>query len=109
MEIEIITTKKKLTQSIIKQMYQASTSAMRFGIVLGHIKLDSPVAIIKHLDDYYKCHLNYCLGCSGNLRVYRKVRSYSTYVDFASQEELDVWWSAYQAMREKALLTHIYI
>ena len=64
MEIEVVTTKKKLSMSLLKQMKMASISEIKFAMidpasrVLGYVnafkwnKLDIQVAIIKTVNDW---------------------------------------------------------
>ena len=71
MEIEIKTTKKKISKSIIDQMQMASAQDMKSGVCLGYVigcKKDSyKTAIIKHGDDYFTCNLSWKKG--GGMRA----------------------------------------
>lgn len=106
MEIEIVTTKKKLTKSLIEQMPVASIHVMTSAKVLGYYidKKHGKIAIMSYLGEYYTRALGYKNG-SNECCVYRK----NTLLTFDTPLERDTWMEAYEPMQEKALKTHIYI
>ncbi len=109
MQIEIITTKKKLTKALINQMHQASLEVLQQGTVLGYlinVKKDAhKIVLIEHENEYYIIEANWTLG---ELSVVRKIGRYSQAKKFkTTQDKLD-WWVAYKNVLEKAE-THIYI
>ena len=69
MQIEIVTTKKKLTKSILNQMRYAPTSQIRGWEVLGYVvkcvKTLRKALLIKFDDEYYifPTDINECLNC----------------------------------------------
>ncbi len=110
MEIEIITTKKKMSKSLINQMKPATRNVILNGESLGHVincKKDShKTAIIHHDQDYFTFDLSWSKGEKG---VYRKVGKWSGVINFDSLEKCHSWWDGYEKMRELALINHIYI
>ena len=109
MEIELITTKKKLTRSLINQMREASTVALKFGTSLGYlinIRKDSYRAIlIKYDCAFFIIPGNYV---KGETSVYRKIGTWSQSRKFDDTGFCDSWWSAYQE-RMKEAVNQIYI
>ena len=61
MKIKIITTEKKLSIAILKQMYELSYSKFDTCEVLGFVsvgrKTTNKIALCKHGDDYYTLNL----------------------------------------------------
>lgn len=56
MDIKIITTKKKLTKSLARQMFHLSPSLMKFAKGLGYINLGGKIGkrlLCQYGDDYY--------------------------------------------------------
>ena len=104
MQIEIITTKKKLTKSIVNQMIRASLTetlinCKPLGFLVGVVK-NCPRAILIELDgNHYTIPGNYT---KGSLSVSRKVGKWHQSIKFDSQAEMFRWWSAYQAVIRKA-------
>lgn len=105
MHIEIVTTKKKLTKSVIDQMYQAPIKAMECGEVLGYMLRASrycyKVILIEYSGDYYIMPADYC---KDDGRIYRKGGNFKK---FHTQEDADKWWDTYMEVVRKAT-THIY-
>jgi len=110
MEIEIITTKKKLSKSIINQMPAANKFELKNGIVLGYVlgivKDSFKTGIILFDNEYYVFALNWKCG---EKTVYRKVGRYSSSIEFSCETECQEWWKFYVKARDEALKTHIYI
>ena len=109
MQIEIITTKKKLTKALISQMHRAHLEVLQQGEVLGYIintKKDvHKLILILYNNEYYIIEANWTLG---ELAVYRKIGKWTQKKEFkTTQDKLD-WWVAYQNILEKATI-HIYI
>ena len=109
MGIEIITTKKKLTKSIANQMRHATLEVLKdgepLGFVIGVVKSNYKAIIIRYNSDYYVISANYT---KGNISVYRKIGRWSSSIKFETNEACDIWWEAYQIVREKAV-NQIYI
>jgi len=108
MEIEIITTKKKLTKSIISQMRAANLTQIKNGEVLGYVigamKDNYRAIIIKYEKDYYTISANYT---KGEISIYRKIGKWSQARKFETKEECDIFWKYYQNILSQA--EHIYI
>jgi len=104
MEIEIVTTKKKLTKSIVNQMVRASSTetlikCKPLGFLVNVVK-DCPRAILIERDgNYYTLPGNYT---KGSLSVSRKIGRWHQSIKFDSEEECNEWWIAYQAVISEA-------
>jgi len=109
MRIEIVTTKKKLSKSIVNQMPQATPLALKFGAALGYminIKKNSYKEIlIEHDNLFSTIHSNYI---KDKMSVCRKAGKWPYKLCFDSPAECDTWWSFYQE-RVKEAVTQIYI
>ena len=109
MEIEIITTKKKLSKSIVNQMRHAPLGVLKdgkpLGFVIGVVKKCYKAILIQHMDNYYWIPSNYA---KGDTSVYRKVGKWSSSIKFESTDDCGDWWTAYIEIRERAV-NHIYI
>ena len=115
MEIEILTTQKKLTKSIISQMLYADYAVMKYGEAIGYIinamKGSHKIALFKHGNEYYYIDLNWTKGESVDPpMIYRKVGGgFSTSKKFNTQEEKDQWWKVYEDVKKEIEKKHIYI
>jgi len=109
MQIEIVTTKKKLTKSFINQMHRANIEVMKQGNVLGYLinvnKDAYKIILIQHENDYYIIESNWVLG---KLAVYRKIGKWTQKKEFKTTQDKLNWWTAYQKVLENAK-RHIYI
>ncbi len=109
MDIEIVTTKKKLTKSAVNQMRRASKAVLERGIPLGFIcgvaKDAWEIILIQHGEQYYTIPSNYT---KGETSVYRKIGRWSQAIRFESSELCNNWWNAYQRTKELAT-NQIYI
>lgn len=113
MQIEIVTTKKKLTKNHISQMRIASETVLRCGRVLGYIlnarKYVHSLALIKFEDDYYYISLDFEIS-NNSISVYRQPsRNFHQKISFKLEEERQHWIKSYQKVQAIALKTHIYI
>ena len=110
MEIEIVTTKKKLTKSIISQMRGAGLEQLKNGKVLGYVigvlKENYKAMIIEYESDYYIISCNYTKGES-TAAMYRKIGKWSNKIRFNNFEERDEFWEYYTKAVNQA--KHIYI
>ena len=109
MDIEIVSTKKKLTKSLLSQMYLASLTQIKHGACLGFIlngiaKVHK-IYLIKHLDEFYILPANYNKGVYS---VWRRSGKGTITTRFENEEDCHVWWDAYQKIAKKCE-THIYI
>jgi hypothetical protein len=115
MEIEIITTKKKLSKSLVNQMLWLTindvhiTEKYDYNYVLGfYVDKGLKIAIVKVIDEYkritlYNWHISktstdFNLYCQGN-RVIR----------FDDSITRDSYFEKYTKLKEVAEKTHIYI
>jgi hypothetical protein len=109
MEIEIITTKKKLSKSLINQMRFASVRELQLGTGLGYLinikKNIHKLVLIKYEGEFFIIPANYTQGATV---VYRKVGRLSSKIEFDSIVQCNSWWSFYQARMIEAV-NQIYI
>lgn len=103
MEIEITTTKKKLTKALIDQMAVASLSEMKVAVVLGYVlnvrKGTFKTLIVKSLDKYRVVPVYDWSKLTGESGIYRRVKNFSTTVKkFETEEIRDEWLSAYNEL-----------
>lgn len=103
MEIEILTTKKKLTKQLISQMRFPSLFVLRYGQVLGFLinikKTDYKIILIEYKGDYFIIGANWQ---KAELSVYKKLRTMQRSKKFDNLKLCDEWWKAYQFVIEKA-------
>ena len=114
MQIEIVTTKKKLSLSIVKQMPQLPEHivAMQRCEVLGYIKHPSLGKGVQHVlaqynEEYYVLPL----------RKWRAIGNEPTLTDstmrygrkFPNHEHRNEWLELFELIKTKALATHIYL
>lgn len=117
MQIEIVTTKKKLSLSIVKQMPQLpkDITAMRRCEVIGsinHPSLDKgvPKALIWYNEVYYVLTLYKWYNNNPGDTLYVKLGGgWSTKKEFNSQDIRDEWLELFELIKTKALKTHIYL
>lgn len=117
LEIELITTKKKLTLSLVKQMPQLPKCivAMQRCEVLGHIhhpSLDKglPKVLVKYNGVYYVLPLYKWYSNGPGDTLYVKLGGgWSTKKVFSNQRERDEWLELFELIKTKALTTHIYL
>jgi len=109
MKIEIITTKKKLTKSLVNQMQRANLNVLKDGTPLGYIINGKRgvyrVILIEYLGLYY------IIEGDWNKRdksVTRPIGRYYQYKKFDTSEQCGTWWSFYQLILAKAI-DQIYI
>ena len=109
MEIEIITTKKRLTKSVVDQMREVTLNALRCGVSLGYminIRKDSYKTILINFEnEYYVIPANYSRG---ETAVYRKIGKLSSQIKFNDAGACSEWWNAYME-RLKEATNQIYI
>jgi hypothetical protein len=101
MEIEILTTKKKISKSLINQMRVATFNldVLNNGEILGFLnnvtKDSEKVVLIKRLSDYYIVKDGWH-NPSGSRSTYKQLpRYFTTTKDFDSKELAEIWWEAY--------------
>jgi len=101
-EIEIVTTKRKITKSLVGQMRRADGSKnMAFwggeplGFLVGIVKDIYKALLIKYQDDFYVLPMNYSLG---ELCVTRSFGRWHQSIKFETSEEKIDWWNRYQVL-----------
>jgi len=114
MNIEIITTSKKLTKSIIGQMPTAGLIQLLDGHTLGYVmgcrpKLGNKLMLIKCAGEYYLHAMSWTRGESQYKPMYKKLGKWSSVHRFDSDPESDKYWGAYLDAKRIAERTHIYI
>ena len=95
-EIELQTSKKKLTKSIINQMIIASLFVLKNGVPLGYVvnirNGMTKAIVIKHDINYYVISANFR---KLKQSVYYKKGKWSVTTSFNSEEDCNVWWEHY--------------
>lgn len=108
MEIEVRTTTKKLSKSIINQMRSATLASLLDGEVLGYVvkivKNSYKTIIIKHNGEYF---VETAGWKKGEEQVYRRVGRWSHQKKFNTAEDCTEWWTAYQNALNKAQQIYI--
>ncbi len=108
MEIEIVTTKKKLTKSLLAQMPTTLVDIMKVAKVLGYYNdpKEGKLALLNHNQEYYTRLLVYQISEKVLDKIFQGGRQA---ISFDTKQDRDDWWDAYTKVREEALKTHIYI
>lgn len=109
MEIELTTSKKRLTKSIVNQMKSASSMALKHGKTIGYVinikKNAYKATIVKYDDEYFIISNDYV---KDEITVHRRIGSARLFRRFKTGDECDEWWENYQ-QRIKEATTQIYI
>lgn len=109
MEIKLLTTRKKLTRSVLNQMRRATLTVLIKGEAIGflnNVVKNTPRAIlIRHEKDYYIISANYQ---KGDTSIYRRVGRATETITFKSTQGCDIWWEDYQHMIHSTI-SQIYI
>lgn len=113
MEIEIVTTKKKLTKSIVNQMKRATPDVIINCEILGHVvnvHKSGMVALLQHGGDYYYLNLDWtkCHSLWTRPSTHNNKR-YTQQFRFKSDEICNQIWNEYEHVKDHALTKHIYI
>lgn len=116
LEIELITTKKKLTLHLIKQMLTLpqDRDSMTRCEVLGFIKHpgianDGLKTAVLLLDEEYYTLTLYPWDKHNERSVYVKTKSGYRRKQFMTPSKRDTWLELFELIRAKALKTHIYL
>ena len=103
MEVEIVTTKKKLTKAIVNQMRRPSLETMKNGDVLGYligVVKNVPWAILIHNNgEYFILESGWK---KGETSVYRSIGKWTQSKRFESVAMCDDWWDTFKTVSEKA-------
>lgn len=111
MNIEIVTTKKKINKRIVSQMRHANKTVMSKGKVMGYItnaiKDSYMIALIHYDNDYWYLPLTWK---KGQKNVYRGVgKRYTSSIKFENEQNCNEWWKLYIELGHEAMKTHIYL
>lgn len=123
MEIEIITTKKKLTKSIINQMHMAGIGAMNFatsfspeithkyilGLLVGCRKGCHEVILLKNVNDYSVLRVEPWEKTEGSPSIEYYTGRATRLKKFKTFELRDQWFDLYQKCVKFGKKNHIYI
>lgn len=114
MDMEIVTTKKKLSKSYISQMSVLgskelieSTEFEVLGYVSGIIKHSNNSALIKINGAYKTLPLSWVKNGKSVTRP--MPRHFRAFIDFTSEERCDIWWDKYQEIKAQCKNNQIYI
>ena len=104
MDIELLTTRKKLTKSLIMQFRFPELNILKHGEVLGFVinvvKDSYRTVLIRYENDIYREHMSWVYGSGDS--VYRNFGKWSQKKSFKDKEYKDEWWDAYLKVLEKA-------
>ncbi len=102
MKIEIVTTKKKLTKSILNQMPLAGLPQIQSGKVLGYIlnsiKDIKKAYLIINYGKYYILPANYRKSTNC---VIRKIGKRTITKEFHDEDEFQIWWDQFNLRRRE--------
>ena len=113
MDIEIKTTKKKLSKQLISQMPSATVEVFKNGTVLGYMlnvhKIASKIMLIEHEGEYFISPMNWeTFDTKHDAITRRHPKGGSVRKTFQTDEACINWWEAYSSALAKAT-DHIYI
>ncbi len=106
MEIEIVTTKKKLTKSLIQQMREIQLDEIMNANVLGFIN-DNPVIILLELNrfEYRKMYIGW--KPSSTYCLYRKLGKYTVEKKFKEEEHCKLYYDKMCEFKQEAIQIYI--
>lgn len=118
MEIEILTTKKKLSKSLVLQMKSANLEQMKYAVQFPHLMLGyvtnlskdiNQAIIIKGTTDYYIIPvIDWTL--SGDTGLNARLGGYwNRNKQFPSEEERTEWLDVYNSIVKFTKYSHIYL
>ena len=104
MEIEILTTKKKLNKSLVNQFSHADSNVIKNGVALGFviniIKDSYKALLIKCGEEYFYFPTNWTKGTTN---IYRHTSGrFSVEKKFDDAEKCDLFWASYQELLSSA-------
>jgi len=107
MEIEIVTTKKKLTKSLIQQMREIQLEELETANVLGFIN-DNPIIILLELDRFEYRKMYWHWDRSGNNDISRRVKGrYITRKHFKAMGDRDRYLSKLDEFKKESVQIYI--
>ena len=109
MNIELTTTSRELTKSIVNQMKVAPDNVIQHGRVLGYLvnvfSSFYKAILLEYMGEYYVFSMAWT---KGDIGVYRRIGRRSSVRKFDDADACDVWWKKYQTMLGRAT-TQIYV
>lgn len=107
MEIEIVTTKKKLTKSIIEQMREVNIEEIENANVLGFVMLN-PIVILLELDRFEYRKMYWHWNRRGTTHLYRTIKGrYTVDKPFKTEEERDLYFAKLNELKDDAVQIYI--
>lgn len=113
-EIELVTTKKKLSKSVVNQMEMVNIVDFNlidmkdYDTVLGYyIDKNERIAIVKVVNDYKRVVLRDWKPTASTVRP--ELYCNNMYWSFESYELRTTIYTMYNRLKQRALLTHIYL
>lgn len=117
MEIEIITTKRKLSKSVVKQLELATVADMtalsgtdRAGYYVRDIGASYPsrVGVFAGVNGWVILPIRDWKACGKSRAECKALKGFGVSVrEFSSTKERDSWLSSYDAAKEKCLKNHL--
>jgi hypothetical protein len=105
-EIEIVTTKRKLTKNIIDQMKEIALTELDDAYVLGFVNINPTVILLElHRFEYRKIFWHWYKN--GNNQIYRKMGIWNVERNFNNEIDLDRYLLKLDEFKKQA--TQIYI
>ncbi len=106
MEIEIVTTKKKLTKSLIAQIPHVKLDELENVNVLGHVILDCTI-ILFEIDrfEYRKAYWHWFK--SGTKDIYRRVGKFTYTREYNSESDRDLFLSKLEEFKKESIQIYI--
>lgn len=112
MEIEVVTTKKKLSLALVKQMLPATLDDLAMvelypDRVLGYVVIkNEKIALLKGVDDWKQLNISHDWIAAKHSAV--ECVSRNRFVRFENSDQRDLFLARYAALRGLAT-THIYL
>lgn len=106
MEIEIVTTKKKLTKSIIEQIPHIKLEELENANILGHVILDY-TTILFEIDrfEYRKAYWHWFK--SGTKDICRRVGRYTQTREYNSESDRDLFMSKLEEFKKQSVQIYV--
>jgi len=107
MEIEIVTTKKKLTKAFIDQMMEVKLDELENSNVLGFVNI-LPIVIILEIDRFEYRKMYWHWNKSGTTHLYRTIKGrYTVDKSFKTEDERDLYFAKLNKFKDEALQIYI--
>lgn len=107
MEIEIVTTKKKLTKSIIEQMREIKLEELENANVLGFVMFN-PIVILLEIDRFEYRKMYWHWNRSGITHLYRTIKGrYTVDKPFKTENERDLYFTKLEEFKDEAVQIYI--